>query len=158
MPRIMKFLAASLLPFSMAWAAVALDGNNVPTPAERAAAKAPRCEIRVEDRGDSIVLEGLVFSRVPVSGSYQLRISQKGGGGSSDIVQNGDFRIGFGETGSLGIVSLSTSTKDYVAKLSVRWDDGAPECKAGAPKSAKQRLLEQQNDVPGPISGRLAAG
>jgi hypothetical protein len=160
MPRIMKPLVASLLPLSMAWAAGALPagGNTVPTPAERAAAKLPRCEIRVDDRGDNVVLEGLVFTRAPVSGSYQLRISQKGGGGSSDIVQSGDFSIGSGETGSLGIVSLSMSTKRYVAKLSVQWDDGAPDCKAGAPKSAKQKLLEQEHDVPGPMSGRLAAG
>jgi hypothetical protein len=158
MPRIMKLLAASLLPLSMAWAAVALPvgGNNVPIPAERAAVKLPRCEIRVDDRGDSVVLEGLVFARAPVSGSYQLRISQKDAAGSSDIVQSGDFSIGSGET--LGIVSLSMSTKRYVARLSVQWDDGAPDCKAGAPKSAKQKLIEQENDVPGRMSGRLAVG
>jgi hypothetical protein len=158
MPRIMKSLVASLLPLSMAWAvALPVAGSNVPTPAERAAAKLSRCELRVDDRGDSVVLEGLVFARAPVSGSYQLRVSQKGATGSSDIVQSGDFSIGSGETGPLGIVSLSTNTKRYVAKLSVQWDDGAPECKAGAPKSAKQKLLEQENDGLGAMSLRRAA-
>ena len=157
MPRIMKSLVASLLPLSMAWAvALPVAGSNVPTPAERAAAKLSGCELRVDDRGDSVVLEGLVFARAPVSGSYQLRVSQKGATGSSDIAQSGDFSIGSG-AGPLGIVSLSTNTKRYVAKLSVQWDGGAPDCKAGAPKSAKQKLLEQENDGLGAMSLRRAA-
>lgn len=137
------------MPLSLAWGAVALpvEAGNGPT-AERATPEA-RCEIRVDDRDDSVVLEGLVFAPEPVSGSYQLRISQKGGGGSSDIVQSGDFNIESGQTGSLGIVSFSMGTRHYVAKLSVQWDDGAPDCKAEAPKSTKQKLIEQENDLPG---------
>jgi hypothetical protein len=138
--------------------ALPVGGNNVPTPTERAAAtKLPRCELRVDERGDRIVLEGVIVARAPASGSYELRVLQMGPGGSSDVVQGGEFNIKAGALGSLSIVSLSMNTKNYVAKLSVQWDDGAPDCKAGAPKSAKQKLLEQENDGLGAMSLRRAA-
>jgi hypothetical protein len=139
--------------------ALPVGGNNVPTPAERGAAtKLPRCELRVDERGDSIVLEGVIVARAPVSGSYELRVLQKGPGGSSDVVQGGEFNIEAGALGSLGIVSLSMNTKNYSARLSVQWDDGAPNCKSGAPRSAKQKLIKHDNDISGPMKLRLAAG
>jgi hypothetical protein len=114
-------LAATLLPLGAAWAAV--GGAHEPlegTPL-------PRCEIRIERDGGSVVLEGLVFTDAPMSGSYEMHVSQSGGGNSSDITQGGEFSIGAGSSESLGVVSLAGSG-GYTARLSVEWDSGSIDC------------------------------
>ena len=125
-------LVASLLPFSLAWGALGMPVNSNGTWAEeeQTAPLPPRCQLRVDDDGDSIVLEGVVFARKPASGSYQMRVSQESTGGSSNIAQSGDFIVKSGSTASLGTVSLSNRVSRYVAKLTVQWDDGAADCVA----------------------------
>jgi len=158
MIRIITPLAASLLPLSLAWGAAGISVNDSSVDGYLAEPMLPRCELRADDSGENIVLEGFVFARKPVSGSYQLRVSQRGTGGSSDIVQSGEFNIESDSTGSLGIVSLSKGTSRYEAKLEVQWDEGAPDCMAGAPKRVKQRLLKQNNESPGDMNGHRATG
>jgi hypothetical protein len=157
MTSIVRLLAALLLPPSMAWGAPTLpvNGKGSSPDGERASPVLPRCELQVEDRRDSVVLKGIVVTRAPVSGSYQLRVSQNGAEGRSDIVQTGDFNIESGSTGSLGLVSLSKSASRYVAKLIVQWDANVPDCQASAPGGAKQKLLEQKKDS-GPLSPAIS--
>lgn len=119
---ILKALAAPLLSLSFAWSAAA--GGDVPADDDGG----PSCDIRVAYEGSSIVLEGIVFAPVPVSGVYEMQISQGGYAGQSNIQQGGGFEAAPGADGSLGIVSLSRNSGGYVATLTVRWDDVTPDC------------------------------
>jgi len=151
MASLVKSLVASLLPFSLACGASSMpvNGNGTWAEEEQTALLHPRCQLRVDDDGNSIVLEGVVFARKPASGSYKLRVSQESAGGSSDIIQNGDFIVESGSTASLGTVSLSNAVSHYFAKLTVQWDDGAADCLATAPKQRKVNLFEEKDTLPG---------
>jgi hypothetical protein len=87
-----------------------------------------RCEIQIKERGQSVALEGVVFANAAVEGSYHLRVSKSGGGGSSDINQSGDFSAGPGESSTLGTVMLGGDGGSYTANLTVTWDGGSVEC------------------------------
>jgi curli production assembly/transport CsgH protein len=130
-----------LAPFSIFWGATAMaNGNGAEAIPEDHIAKVPRCEIRIDQNGESIVLEGLVFASADVSGSYHMQVRQNGLGGSR-ISQSGDFKVLGGATGSVGVVSLVKSAGSYIAMLTVTWDDGTPDCVAQAPKTRKVTLL-----------------
>ena len=133
MTRVLNTRARWLLPLAIAGGSTALAYHSVahatlgpPTPEPAA------CELRVERSGGSIVIEGLAFADAPASGSYEMLVWQKGGG-SSRIVQSGEFSLEPGAPGSLGIVSLSTSGGAYSGELTVHWDDGAVDCFAESP-------------------------
>jgi hypothetical protein len=151
MASIVRPLAASLLPLSLAWGALGMpdNGNRTSTDGEPTSFQRPRCQLRVDDDGESILLEGVVFARRSASGSYQLRVSQQSAGGGSDIVQTGDFIVEYGSTASLGTVSLSNGVSRYVAELTVQWDDGAADCGAEAPKRRKVKLFDEKKTLPG---------
>jgi hypothetical protein len=137
-------LAFWLLPLSIGWGATAMANGNS---AEAVPEDPIACEIRVDQSGESIVLEGFVSGRGNLSGSYQMQVRQKGLG-SSRISQSGDFKVLAGAPGSLGIVSLAKSAGDYFATLTVTWDDGTADCVAQAPKSRKVELLEKNKVLP----------
>ena len=118
----MKSLAASLLTLSFAWGAAAGGDAPADTPPETI----PSCDLRVADRGGSVVLEGLAFAPAPLTGVYELAISQGGPAGHSNIRQSGEFEATPGAATSLGVVSLSG--RGYAATLVVHWDDGSPDC------------------------------
>jgi CsgH protein len=147
MTSLVRSLVTSLLPLSLAWSALGMPVNGDGTWAEeeQAAPMRPRCQVRVDDDGDSIVLEGVVFARRPTSGSYRLHVSQESAGGSSEIVQSGDFIVESGSAASLGTVSLSNSV--YVAELTVQWDDGDADCVAEAPKRRKVKFFDQKSTL-----------
>lgn len=125
MIRMLTSLAAVLLPFGVA---AAPNGSSPEAPdlETNGSGKFPRCEIRVGYEDGSVVLEGLVFARPPVAGSYQMRISKRGGGGGGEIVQGGEFTVQSGSMASLGVVSLSAGS--YVAKLKVEWKGVMADC------------------------------
>jgi hypothetical protein len=149
MASIVRALVASLLPLSLAWGAwgMPVDGNGTWAQEEQTALLRPRCQLRVDDDGDSIVLEGIVSARKFASGSYHLRVSQESAGGSSNISQSGDFIVESGSTASLGTVSLSNGVSRYVAKLTVQWDDGVADCLATAPKRRKVNLFNEKKTL-----------
>jgi hypothetical protein len=128
MSRILMISLAALLPFGLAFGAVA--GGDVPesySDGPEPYASGPSCDIRVVNEGGALVFEGLAFSAVPSSGSYDFKITQGGPAGGSNIEQVGDFEASSGEETSLGMVSLS-NRGSYDATLTVRWHDGAPDC------------------------------
>jgi len=134
-----------LAPFSVIWGVTAMANGKGPEAApEDYIAKAPGCEIRVDESGDSIVLKGLVVAPADASGSYHMQVRQAGLG-SSRISQSGEFNSLGGSIGSLGVVSLVKSAGSYAATLTVSWDDGTPDCVAQAPKTRKARLLGKRN-------------
>jgi CsgH protein len=151
MTSIVRPLAASLLPLSLAWGAMGMpvNGNGTFPDEGDTTPLRPRCQLLIDDDGDSIVLEGVVFTRRPAWGSYQLRVSQESAGGSSDIVQSGDFMVEPGSTASLGTVSLLNGVSRYVAELTVQWNDGAADCVAEAPKRRKVKLFDEKSTLPG---------
>ena len=118
-----KALAASLLSLGFAFGAAA--GDDISPDHEGGY---PSCDIRVAYEDASVLLEALVFAPVPVSGVYEMQIAQGGNTGQSDIRQSGDFAVAPDADGSLGIVSLSRGSGVYVATLTVRWNDGSPNC------------------------------
>ena len=149
MSNVIATLTAWLLPLSIGWGAVAVaNGTGAEGAPEAPAAKPPACEIRVDQSGNGIILEGLVFGRADVSGSYHMQVQQKGLG-SSRISQSGDFKVRAGTPGSLGIVSLAKGAGSYFATLTVNWDDGASDCVAQAPNSRKVKLLDEKSVLPG---------
>lgn len=150
MASIVRPLVASLLPLSLAWGALGMPVKDSGTWAEeeQTVPLRPRCQLRVDGDGDSIVLEGVVFARRSASGSYQLRVSQQSAGGSSNIAQSGDFVIESGSTASLGTVSLANGVSRYVAELTVQWDDGAADCVAEAPKRRKVKFFDEESTLP----------
>jgi len=120
MSRILLTSLAALLPLGFAFGAVAGGDTG-------AYAESPSCDIRVAHDGGALILEGLVLAPVPISGSYELTISQGGYAGQSNIRQGGDFEAGPASDTSLGVVSLSDHG-GYTATLIVHWHDGAPDC------------------------------
>ena len=122
-------LAVWLLPAALGiGAAGTIHGSIERVGAGPTASQPLRCEIQVQERGNSVALQGLVFAKTAIEGSYQLRVSKSGGGGSSDINQSGDFSAGPGEPSTLGTVSLGGDGGSYVARLTVTWDGGSIEC------------------------------
>ena len=144
----MSNVIVPLAALIIGWGAVAMangiDAESVP---EAPAARLPACEIHVDQSGDSIVLEGLVFA-ADRSGSYHMQVQQKGLG-SSRISQSGDFKVRAGAPASLGIVSLAKGAGSYFATLTVSWEDGSADCLARAPKTRKVKLLDEKNSLPG---------
>jgi hypothetical protein len=126
-------ILASLLPLSGAWNASALANGGEPLP-EEFSGDLPRCEIRAEPTGRGVVLEGLVFADVPLSGRYRFRVSQNGAGGSSQINQGGEFDAAPGAPESLGTVSLASGPGSFTATLTVSWAGGTVDCAAGTGK------------------------
>src|SRR5919198_2389822 len=95
----------------------AIDGSIERVGIGPKASQPIRCEIQVKEHGNSVALEGAVFAKTAIEGSYQLRVSKSGSSGSSDINQSGDFSAGPGEPSSLGTVTLGGDGGSYVAKL-----------------------------------------
>jgi hypothetical protein len=148
MSNITALLAFLLLPLSIGWEASAMaNSNSAEAVPEDPIAALPACEIRVDDSGNSIVLEGIVFADADLSGSYHMQIRQKGLG-SSRISQSGDFQVRAGAPSSLGIVSLAKDAGSYFATLSVSWHEGAADCVAQAPKSRKVKVLDKKSALP----------
>jgi hypothetical protein len=122
-------LAMWLVPAALGVGAIgAIDGSIERVGAGQDGAQPVWCEIQVKERGNSVALEGVVFAKTAVDGSYQLRVSKSGGGGSSNISQSGDFSAGPGVPSTLGTVTLGGDGGSYVARLTVMWDGGSIDC------------------------------
>src|SRR5919108_5037385 len=122
-------LAVWLVPAALGVSVIgAIDGSIERVGGGQSASQPIRCEIQVKEHANSVALEGVVFAKTAVEGSYQLRVSKSGGAGGSDINQRGDFSAGPGERSSLGTVTLGGDGGSYVAKLTVTWDGGSIEC------------------------------
>lgn len=121
MSNLRKLVTAALVP-----GAVAL-GVMGPGATGADAGGPVRCDIQVSGRGGGVTLEGVVYAKTAVEGSYRLRVTQSGGSGSSNINQGGDFNAGPGGAVSLGTVTLGGSGA-YVARLEVSWGGGHTVC------------------------------
>ncbi|KUO57725.1 MAG: hypothetical protein APF80_02495 [Alphaproteobacteria bacterium BRH_c36] len=94
-------------------AAVSCVGASIPASADGSVS----CSIQVSRNGGMTALTGLARASSPVSGTYEFVVTSTGSGGSSNIVQSGDFSASGGQTEELGQVAVGGG---YSAKLKVR--------------------------------------
>lgn len=78
-----------------------------------------RCEIRAENAGGMIVLQGVVHADADTSGTYRFKVKSTGSGGNSDISQGGSFTAGPDRPAMLGRVMLGGGGAIYDASLDV---------------------------------------
>lgn len=88
------------------------------------------CEIRVVKSGGDVALKGIVHANRATSGTFNFKISQNGNGGSAQINQGGDFKLGAGESQVLGEATLGDAD-GLRAKLSVTAGGGTTYCTRG---------------------------
>lgn len=120
MSNLKAIVAAGLLPGAAVLAATGAGSSG-------AEAGSVRCEIQVSGSGSGVTLEGVVYAKSEIAGSYQLRVSQSGSGGGSNINQGGGFSAGPGGPSHLGTVMLGGGGS-YTASLKVTWDGGSTAC------------------------------
>ncbi len=65
------------------------------------------CDIRVRDTANGVELEALAHSDAPAMGVYEFTITKADRGGSSDIMQSGEFALDAGQSMSLGLSEIS---------------------------------------------------
>jgi hypothetical protein len=78
------------------------------------------------DRG-AVTLQPIVSTSSAISGSYRLRVTKRGRGGSSHIDQSGDFSASPRESKVLGLVTLAGGGA-YDARLTVHAGWRTVEC------------------------------
>ena len=120
MPRILRRWAWAAAPLSLALGTVAMAEKPSPDLV---------CEIRSSPAGSGIRLEAVVSAGADMSGEYDFVITKRGGGGSSNVSQGGDFQTGPGEETVLGVVTLGPGEGSSVtAVLTVTEADGRASC------------------------------
>ncbi len=123
MTKSLPLVSAPLVAVAMVAGAV---GCGAPA-ASAGEASGIRCEIRVSEHRGGVSLEGVVYARADVDGTYRLSVKSRGGDGSSNVDQSGDFSASPGQPNHLGEVSLDGGGS-YVARLEVRSSAGTASC------------------------------
>jgi hypothetical protein len=86
------------------------------------------CEIKAASNGGMLALQGVVHAGIALSGSYQMRVSGQGPGGSSNLNQGGQFNAGAGEAVTLGQMMVDNSGGTYDVRLSIDTNAGRIDC------------------------------
>lgn len=102
--------------------------------AHKTTSEAVNCEIRSSKTSDSILLEAVANSQAEVTGEYEFVISKSGGGGSSDIVQGGEFEIGPEEKAILGEVRFGSGEGTSIRARLTLTAKGKLRCEAQFPR------------------------
>lgn len=117
------FLGLALAGF----AAVAVSAEaEPPEPAPRAAQTqtqgqtGTRCEIALNAIPGGTRIEGRVIAASPVSGTYDLAITSRMGGGRATIRQSGDFTARPGTPALLGETEMLGAPANHAVDLQVR--------------------------------------
>jgi hypothetical protein len=127
-----KFLLVMALPL-VPLAAAHGGAQQVPIQAEAAADV--ECLIRARPVSGGIELEGVVASRMALSGTYEFDVRKAGRAGTSSSAQSGEFEARSGEE-VLSQVGLGLERgATYDARLVVRWKDGEAKCAATGPRA-----------------------
>lgn len=94
-----------------------------------AAADDVSCRIDAEASHGSVRLEGLATAKTPVSGTYNLTVTTRGGGSTSNSEQGGVFNAGPGRESRLSQVDLGLNPgASYSATLRLEWPGGSHTC------------------------------
>jgi hypothetical protein len=123
-------IAGRLMIAALGLGAIAMIDSRIQTvDAGQNSSQPIRCELKVREHDNGVALEGIVFAKTAVEGSYQLQVSQVGGAGTSAINQSGGFSAAPGTPSSLAIVRLGSGDGGtYVAKLKVTSNGSTIEC------------------------------
>lgn len=79
------------------------------------------CEVRATHTGHGVSLTGFVKAGAPVSGDYAFTITKSGGGGSSDVSQEGPVTLRSGASATVGSAEIGTGAgARWKAELIVR--------------------------------------
>jgi hypothetical protein len=122
--------AAGILTLALGFGLTGATG--VPSTAA-AASGGVSCEINVSPRAGGVALQGMVRADHAVAGSYELIVTQSGGGGGSDIQQAGEFSAGAGRSAALGTVVLGGAGGNFKARLKLTWDGSTTQCRESGP-------------------------
>jgi len=79
------------------------------------------CEIAVSKGRYGTTYEGIVHADQAARGTYALKISKRGSGGSSMINQSGDFDLRAGDSETVGQATFGGAPSTVTAELSVQW-------------------------------------
>jgi hypothetical protein len=127
-----KFLFVMALPLV---ALTAAHGSAEQVSMQAKAAADVECLIRTRPVSGGIELEGVVASRMALSGTYEFDVRKAGRAGTSSSAQSGDFDAVSGEAvvGHVGLGLEPGAT--YDAELVVRWNDHEAKCVASGPQA-----------------------
>ena len=87
-----------------------------------------QCEISVSQGQYGTTYEGIVHADHAAHGTYAMKISKRGSGGSSMINQSGDFSLRAGDSETVGRATFGGSPSRVNAELSVRWNGQTLTC------------------------------
>jgi hypothetical protein len=114
---------------SLSGLAILMLGLGLTASGYSSAASVPTtCEIKTASNGGMLAIQGVVHAGIALSGSYQMRVSGQGPGGSSDLNQGGQFNAGAGEAVTLGQVTVDNSGGTYTVTLSIDSTGGKVAC------------------------------
>lgn len=110
---------ALFLGLSLAALAAAAMAQNTETHAP-AAPEPLRCEVALDAVRGGTRIEGRVVSSTPVSGTYQMQITSRMGGGRASISQSGEFDARPGAPALLGETEMRGGPASHQVELEIR--------------------------------------
>lgn len=84
------------------------------------AAEPLRCEVALDAIQGGTRIEGRVVSTAPVSGTYQMQITSRMGGGRASISQSGEFSARPGAPALLGETEMRGAPGSHAVELEIR--------------------------------------
>lgn len=106
---------ALFLGLSLAALAAAAMAQTAETPAEPL-----RCEVALDAIQGGTRIEGRVISATPVSGTYEMQITSRMGGGRASITQSGEFSARPGAPALLGETEMRGAPGSHQVALELR--------------------------------------
>ena len=87
------------------------------------------CTIRERPMDGGVQLEGVLVSKMPLSGTYAFEVNKRGPAGTSNSSQSGGFSVNPNEETVVGHVGLGMEPGGtYTAELTVSWPGGEVSC------------------------------
>lgn len=122
------FIGLSALTMACAANASPAPQTLADAPVYEAASSAPRsltCDIIRTRTSHGVELRAVASSDLSALGEYEFVITKRDRGGSSDIMQSGEFQLANGESADLGSAEISVARGGgYDARLELTTADG----------------------------------
>jgi hypothetical protein len=132
-----SFQGHRIVPLALGLGVMILAAQGEGEGSRAQAAEGPiSCKIEVQQSGGGVQLQGVVFASKAARGTYELEVIKSGGGGQSNISQDGEFDAAAGVPAKLGVVQLGGDGGSYHATLKVTSDGNEVSCE----KTAGTRL------------------
>ena len=131
-----SFQGRRIVPLALGLGVMVLVAQGEAGRQARAADSPLSCKIEVQQSGGSVQLQGVVYAAKAASGTYELEVIKSGGGGQSNISQDGEFEAAAGVPAKLGVVQLGGDAGSYHATLKLMANGTEVSCE----KTAGTRL------------------